>query len=57
MSDDGPRPRQRWGVIPSVAVAAVIVVGVVGLVRGCSYASDETNYQNSANGVRNDPSV
>jgi hypothetical protein len=57
MSDDGPRRGQRWGVIPSIAVAAVILVGLVGLVRGCGYASDETNYQNSTNGVRNDPSV
>jgi hypothetical protein len=57
MADDGPRRKQKWGVIPVIAVAAVILVGGVGLVRGCSYAADDPNYQNSANGVREDPAV
>ena len=54
MADDGER---KMKLIPSLAIGAVILVGVVGLVRGCSYSADETNYENSANGVRNDPSV
>ncbi|HEX8442148.1 MAG TPA: hypothetical protein VF631_00715 [Allosphingosinicella sp.] len=47
--------RGKSKLIPGLAVAAVIVVGVVGLARGCSYASDEPNYENSANGTRNAP--
>lgn len=57
MADDGPRRKQKWGVIPVIAVAAVIVVGGIGLVRGCSYSAEETNYENSSNGVRSDPAV
>jgi hypothetical protein len=54
MADDG---RRKSKLIPGLAVAAVILVGTIGLIRGCSYAADEPNYQNSANGVREDPNV
>jgi hypothetical protein len=54
MADDG---RRKSKLIPVIAVSAVIIVGTIGLVRGCSYAADEPNYENSANGVRNDPNV
>jgi hypothetical protein len=54
MADDG---RRKSKLIPGIAIAAVILVGAVGLVRGCGYAAEEPNYENSANGVRNDPSV
>ena len=44
-----------WLAWVALAIAAVIAVGVVGLARGCSYASEEPNYENNANGVRNAP--
>jgi hypothetical protein len=47
--------RGRSKLLPAIAIGAVIVVGVVGLARGCSYASDEPNYENNANGTRNAP--
>ena len=55
MADDGRRRKSK--LIPAIAVAAVILVGAIGLVRGCGYAAEDTNYQNSANGVREDPQV
>jgi hypothetical protein len=55
MADDGRRRKSK--LIPAIAVAAVILVGAIGLVRGCGYAAEDPNYQNSANGVREDPQV
>ena len=52
MADDG---RRKSKLIPGLAIAAVIVVGLVGLVRGCGYAVDDTNYENSSQGVRDAP--
>ncbi len=43
--------------VPALAITAVIVVGVIGLARGCSYAADEPAYENSANGTRDAPDV
>ena len=53
MADNG----QKSKLIPAIAIAAVILVGVVGLARGCSYAADEPDYQNSAKGTRDAPDV
>jgi hypothetical protein len=54
MPDDG---RRKSKLIPGLAIAAVILVGVVGLVRGCGYAVEEPAYENSANGTRDAPGV
>jgi hypothetical protein len=54
MADDGRR-KPKW--IPGLAIAAVIVVGIVGLVRGCGYAVEDTNYENSSQGTRSDPAA
>jgi hypothetical protein len=52
-----PEDRGKSKLIPGLAIAAVIAVGVVGLARGCSYASEEPDYENNSNGVRNAPDV
>ncbi len=49
--------RRRGKLLPGLAIGAVILVGTIGLIRGCGYAADEPDYQNSANGVREDPNV
>lgn len=53
--DQDQTSRGKKGLLPLLAMAAVIVVGGIGLARGCSYAADEPNYENSSNGTRNAP--
>jgi hypothetical protein len=55
--DQNQSSRGKKAIVPLLAMAAVIGVGVVGLARGCSYAADEPDYENSANGTRNAPDV
>ncbi len=50
-----PEDRGKSKLVPAIAVAAVIAIGLFGLARGCSYAADEPDYENSANGTRDAP--
>ena len=43
----------KW--VPWAILALLVLMGVYYLVRGLDYASRETNYQESANGVMNAP--
>jgi hypothetical protein len=55
--DQNKSSRGKKALVPLLAMGAVIVVGAVGLTRGCSYAADEPDYENSANGTRDAPDV
>jgi flagellar basal body-associated protein FliL len=57
---EDPQNRNKKGKsvwVPLVAIAAVIGVGVVGLTRGCSYASAPTPAETNGQPVREDPDV
>ena len=55
MQDQDETSRGKRAILPLLAMAAVLVVGGIGLARGCSYAADEPNYENTANGTRDAP--
>jgi hypothetical protein len=47
--------RNKSKLLPALAVLAVIVVGVVGLTRGCSYASAPTPAETRGQAQRDAP--
>ncbi len=56
MQDDQNRNRKGKSVwFPVVAIAAVALVGGIGLTRGCSYASEPTPAENGAEPARDAP--
>lgn len=52
MADNGDKKSK---LIPGLAIAAVILVGVVGLVRGCGYASQPTPAETNGQATRDAP--
>jgi hypothetical protein len=55
--DQNDSSRGKKALVPLLAMAAVIVIGAIGLTRGCAYAADEPDYENSAKGTRDAPDV
>lgn len=53
MADNGRKSK----LIPTLAMAAVVLVGVVGLVRGCGYATEPTPAENGGEPARSAPNV
>jgi hypothetical protein len=53
MADNGRKSK----LIPMLAVGAVILLGSVGLVRGCSYAAEPTPAETGGEPVREAPDV
>lgn len=52
--DEAAGPRKlKW--LPWAVLAILVLAGIYYLIRGLDYASRETNYQESANGVMNSP--
>ncbi len=47
--------RNKSKLVPAIAVAAVIAIGLVGLTRGCSYASSPTPAETNGQPTREAP--